>query len=150
MTHSIIIDTREPWPHPYAPYFSDNITVERGTLETGDIALAALPDAAVVERKTVTDLLGCIGKGRDRFERELKRSRYCGRFIVIIEGTFADVIQQSRGIHPSSLVGSLAAWQYRYCSFCFAGNTEMAAKMAERFLLTQVRDIDRQAKVLSA
>jgi hypothetical protein len=46
-----------------------------------------LPAGAVVERKTVNDLLACIGRERERFERELKRGRYVGRFIVIVEGT---------------------------------------------------------------
>jgi hypothetical protein len=33
--------------------------------------LAALPEGAVVERKTPGDLASCIGSGRERFEREL-------------------------------------------------------------------------------
>jgi ERCC4-type nuclease len=84
-----------------------------------DLCVAALPDGAVVERKTVPDLLSCIGKSRDRFERELKRSRYLGRLMVIVEGTLADVFAQSRGIHPSAIIGTLAAWQRRYAPFCF-------------------------------
>lgn len=71
----MLIDSREPWPHPFAAHFSNAVRLERGALETGDLALAALPDAAVVERKTVPDLLGCIGRERERFERELKRGR---------------------------------------------------------------------------
>ena len=132
----------------WTPYFSDNVTVVRGRLETGDLCVAALPDGAVVERKTVPDLLGCIGKSRDRFERELKRSRYLGRLIVIVEGTLADVLQQAREIHPNAIIGTLAAWQLRYCPVCFAGNAETAARVAERFLLSQVRDLKRQMDLL--
>ena len=83
MQHTIIIDTREDWPHVWAPHFFDKVQLVRGTLETGDLCLAALPDGAIVERKTVPNLLGCIGKGRDRFERELKRSRYVARLLVV-------------------------------------------------------------------
>jgi DNA excision repair protein ERCC-4 len=100
-------------------------------LETGDLALAALPDGAVVERKTVPDLLGCIGKSRERFERELKRSRHVGRLMIVVEGTLANVLAQSCGIHPSAIIGTLAAWQRRYTPICFAGNVETAAKIAE-------------------
>ncbi|MGC2578881.1 MAG: ERCC4 domain-containing protein [Terrimicrobiaceae bacterium] len=88
----IIVDTREPWSHPWAEYLPEGFQLERGTLETGDIALTALPPkAVVVERKTPTDLASCIGSGRERFERELRRGRYVGRLIVVIEGGLADV-----------------------------------------------------------
>ena len=70
---TLLIDTREPWPHPWGRYLPTGWLIERGVLETGDIALAALPDAGVVERKTPGDLVSCIGTGRERFERELKR-----------------------------------------------------------------------------
>jgi ERCC4-type nuclease len=69
---SILIDSREPWPHPWARYFSGGVKLTLDTLETGDLALSSIPDGAVIERKTVTDLLTCIGKGRERFEREVK------------------------------------------------------------------------------
>ena len=61
--YTILVDSRDPWPHPWAVHFSDAVKLRRGALETGDLALAALPDGAVVERKTVSDLLGCIGRG---------------------------------------------------------------------------------------
>ena len=142
----LLLDSREPWPHPWAAYFSPAVKLDRDCLETGDLALACFRDGAIVERKTASDLLGCIGKSRDRFERELKRSRYLGRLIVIVEGTLADVFAQSRGIHPSAIIGTLAAWQRRYAPVCFAGNVETAAKIAESFLLGQVREIERAAK----
>ncbi len=142
------IDTREPWPHPWAGFFAADVVLERSTLETGDIALSALPDAAVVERKSVSDLLGCIGRERERFERELCRGRYVGRLIVIVEGTLADVLSQSRGIHPNAIIGTLAAWQRRFSPVCFAGDVETAARVAESFLRGQVRDHERTAKAL--
>ncbi len=112
--------------------------------------LPALPDAAVVERKTVPDLLGCIGSNRQRFERELKRGRYVGRFMVIIEGTLADVIEKAQEmIHPASIIGTLAAWQRRYCPILFAGTPELAARVAESFLCSQIREVERQAKALA-
>ena len=51
-----------------------------------------------MERKTPSDMAGCIGANRERFERELKRGRYVGRMIVVIEGTLADGCVASRGI----------------------------------------------------
>ena len=95
----IIVDTREPWPHPWAEYLPEGFQLERGTLETGDIALSALPEGAVVERKTPADLASCIGSGRERFERELRRGRYVGRLIVAIESGLADVCSCRKAIN---------------------------------------------------
>ena len=114
----------------------------------GDIALAALPDGAVVERKTPGDLVSCIGGGRERFERELKRGRYCGRMIVVVEGSLADVVVAGRGPHHNAIIGTLAAWTLRYCPFVLAGSERIAADFAFRFLATQVRDTSRLAKAV--
>jgi DNA excision repair protein ERCC-4 len=140
---TLTIDTREPWPHPWALHFSADTLLERATLETGDIALSAIPDGAVVERKTVSDLLGCIGNGRDRFERELKRSRHCGRLLVIVEGSLPETLRARRGLTENAIIGTLAAFQRRYAPFCFAGSIEVAAKMAESFLRGQLREAGR-------
>ena len=89
-----------------------------------------LPGGAVVERKTRGDLASCIGVGRDRFERELKRGRSCGRMIVVVEGTLSDVVVTGRRMHHNAVVGTLAAWSLRYCPFVFAGSERMAADSA--------------------
>ena len=145
---NILADTREPDPHPWAKYLLDGWMLERGTLETGDLALAMLPEAGVVERKTPSDMAGCIGNGRERFERELRRGRYAGRMIVVIEGTLSDVAVAARGIHPNAVVGTLAAWTRRYCPFVFCGSERLAADFAFRFLAGQLRGIEGSANAL--
>lgn len=142
---TLTLDTREPWPHPWQPHLPDGWRMERGTLETGDIALAHVPEGAVIERKTAADLAGCLGRERERFERELRRGRYCGRFIVIVEDDLAAVITAARGIHRNAIIGTVAAWSLRYCPFIFAGNTATAAAFAFRALAAQVRDAGRTA-----
>jgi hypothetical protein len=117
-------------------------------LETGDVAIARLPDGVVIERKAPGDLACCVGSSRERFERELRRGRYCGRFIVVVEGTLGDVCSAARGMHHSSIVGSIAAWTARFCPFVFAGSVEAAADFSFRALASQVRDIERAAKAL--
>lgn len=146
---SVTVDTREPWPHPWADHLPDGWTLERGTLETGDLCLSALPDGAIVERKTATDLIGCMTKGRDRFERELARSRYAGRFVVVVEADLPDVLRAARGMSESSVIGTLAAWQRRYTGFVFAGSVKTAAQYSWRFLGGQVKEIQQNAKALS-
>lgn len=145
----IIFDTREPDPHPWAQYLPEGWTAESGTLETRDVAIARLPDGVVIERKTASDLAGCIGSSRERFERELKRSRYAGRFLVVCEGTMIDVCQAAPGINQNAIVGTLAAWTARYCPFIFAGTVQAAANFSFRALQSQVRDIQRKGKALA-
>jgi ERCC4-type nuclease len=111
--------------------------------------LSALPEGAVIERKTPTDMASCIGANRERFEKELKRGRYVGRMIVVIEGTLADVCAASRGIGHNAIVGTLAAWTLRYCPFVFCGSQQAAAEFAFRFLAAQVRDAKRMVNAIS-
>lgn len=144
----LTIDTRDPWPHPWAAYFPDGTKLERGTLETGDLCLSALPDGAVVERKTVPDFLAALGRERERFERELARSRYLGAFCIIVEGDLRDVCAQARGMNIASIYGTVATWSRRFGPILFAGNTASAADLAYRFLAGQVREIERAAKAL--
>jgi len=146
---TVIFDTREPSPHPWERFLPAGWAFEIGTLETGDVALACLPDGVVIERKTPGDLAGCIGASRERFERELKRSRYCGRFIVICEGSLADVCHASRGLNENAIAGTVAAWTTRYCPIVFAGTVAAAADFAFRALSAQVRDIERAAKAIN-
>jgi hypothetical protein len=152
MQHTIICDTREVWPdHPFRPYFSPNIELRREKLDTGDMCLAALPEGAVIELKhSASDLLTCLGSQRDRFTRELMRSRHSGSFMVLCSFTLADLLREAREVHPNAIIGTLAAWQRRYAPFCFAGNVETAAKIAESFLLGQVKEIQRDAGRLLA
>ncbi len=145
---TITIDTREPWPHPWAPHFPADVRLVRGTLETGDIALAALPDGAVVERKTIPDFLAAIGRERKRFDLEIKRARYLGSFAIIVEGSFADVLSanHARGLLTDAAIsGTIASWTRRGAPVLFAGSVRAAADMAYRFLSGQVREIERAA-----
>ena len=140
---TILVDTREAWPHVYRRHLSSNVQLERSTLETGDFALFGLIDGAVVERKTVTDLLGCMTSNRDRFERELARSRHVGSFCIIVEGTFADCIESRGGFSEASLFGTVAAWSRRYAPIIFAGSERHAAELTWRFLAGQVTEARR-------
>ncbi len=148
----LTIDTREPWPHPWTPHFPDGTTVERATMETGDLCVSALPDGVCVERKTTADFLAAIGRERARFDLEVKRSRYCGSFAIIVEGTLADVLtaNHARGmITTASILGSIAAWTRRGAPVLFAGTQAAAAELAYRMLAGQVKDIREGAKAIA-
>ena len=149
---TLTIDTREPWPHPWVAFLPADVRLQRATLETGDLALSALPDGAVVERKTVPDFLAAVGRERKRFDLEVKRARYCGSFVIIVEGTFGDVLtaNHARGLlTEAAIAGTVASWTRRGAPVLFAGSVHAAADLAYRFLAGQVREIERTAKALS-
>lgn len=147
---SLTVDTREPWPHPWRRWLPSHVELERAALDTGDFALAGLPDGAVVERKTVSDFLGCMTSGRERFERELARGRYVGRFVVIVEGALAGCIASRGGLSEASLLGTVAAWTRRYCPILFAGSERHAAELAWRYLTGQVHEAHKIVKATEA
>ena len=60
-----IVDTREQRPLNLAP-----LRTEAGTLVTGDYSVKGLVEVVAIERKSLPDLLACIGQERERFDRE--------------------------------------------------------------------------------
>jgi len=136
---TILLDTREPDPHPWPPFWPD-ATTERATLACGDVCLSGNADVAV-ERKTPEDLLSCMTASRDRFERELRRATHLASFAVVVSGSLADLLQRRRGLAVASILGTLAAWQRRYRHpFVFAGNDGLAADFTWRFLVQPFRE----------
>jgi DNA excision repair protein ERCC-4 len=103
---------------------------ERASIETGDLVLAGLSERAAVEKKTPSGLITGMSSARDRFERELARSRYLGRFVVVVEGSLQDVLAARRQMSEPSVIGTLAAWQRRYTDIFVAGSVKLAAESA--------------------
>ena len=63
-----VVDTREQCPLDLSP-----LTTVVGTLATGDYSVKGLVDVVAIERKSLSDLLGCIGQSRERFDKEIMR-----------------------------------------------------------------------------
>jgi hypothetical protein len=68
----IIMDT-----HEQAPLAFHGLSTERATLSTGDYScmcdVVNLRGVVAIERKSISDLLGCVGQQRPCLERELSR-----------------------------------------------------------------------------
>ncbi|NQU21949.1 MAG: hypothetical protein HQ567_11755 [Candidatus Nealsonbacteria bacterium] len=62
-TITAVIDTREQTPLDLSP-----LQTIPGTLATGDYSVRGLEHVVAVERKSLPDLLGCIGRDRSRFD----------------------------------------------------------------------------------
>jgi hypothetical protein len=90
----ILIDSREQLPFTFEREKYAGTVVEVGTLCTGDYSLAGLTDKVVAERKPLSDLVACLGRERERFERELQRA--------------------------AAQTGATHYWQHKYTAICFA------------------------------
>ena len=133
----IIQDSREQAPYAFnAPKYA-GVSVEVGTLQTGDYSLRGLEDKVAVERKSLPDLVQCLGRERERFERELQRGAALDAFAVVVEASWSDLASgnfRSR-IHPHAACQSVLAFMARYrVTFLFAGSRPAAEYVTWGFL----------------
>jgi DNA excision repair protein ERCC-4 len=139
----IVIDTREQTPF----VFPEGVQTVGGTLQSGDYSLQGFTDLVTIERKSLPDMVGCIGQGRERFERELIRLRGYRYKAVVIEanlkqceagGWYKPVTtngKPKKGITPAQLLGSIASWRVKYgVEFIYACNAEYGANETYRLL----------------
>ncbi len=106
----ILIDSREQSPFAFQHEKYTGTVTEVGTLDTGDYSLAGLTDRVAVERKSLPDLVACLGRERERFEREMQ-------------------------LNPHSACQSVLAFTARYrIPFLFAGSRAGAEYVCWGFL----------------
>ena len=121
---TIVVDSREQRPYAFT-YEKYAATVQPGALAVGDYSLAGLTDKVAVERKELSDLVACLGRDRERFERELQRGAALDAFCVVVEAPWSDLalgIYQSK-MNPHAACQSVAAFMGRYrVPFIFSGN----------------------------
>lgn len=112
-----IIDTREQLRLPLPMKWV------LGTLHTGDYSLVGLERFVRIERKNFEDFLGCVGRGRIRFDKEIERLRAFQTSVLLIEGTWEMLesgewpeyvdrqgeIKKSK-VKPQAAYGSVLGW----------------------------------------
>lgn len=135
----IIIDSREQAPFTFSGswYADKGVSTAPGALTVGDYSLAGLQDRVAVERKELGDLIQCLGRERDRFERELMRAAALDSFAVVVEADWGDIAHghyRSR-LNPHAACQSVLAFAGRYrIPFLFAGTRDAAQYMVWGFL----------------
>lgn len=133
----IIIDSREQRPYIFPAPLYGGVTTETGTLPLGDYSLAGLTDRVAIERKSLPDLVMCLGRERERFERELMRAAALDAFAVVCECTWAEITggQYRSNLNPHAASQSLLAFMARYGHpFIFAGDRNGAEYACHGFL----------------
>ena len=131
-----VIDSREQTPSDLAPLRS-----ERRTLATGDYTLAGLEHVVAIERKSLPDLLGCVGRDRGRFDREVQRMLGYPVRALVVESSWAAIEAgewRSR-LKPSHVIGSLLGWQAEGLPVLMLDNHERCGRYVSRMLFTVAR-----------
>jgi ERCC4-type nuclease len=149
---TVLIDTREQHPYRFEGLRSDAregrrplaVQTERATLRSGDYSLCAWCDYVAVERKSVSDLFGTLGQGRERFERELLRLAEMEFAAVVVEANWSEVLapQPHSQLNPKTVHRSVIAWQQRHprVHWWFCGDRWLAEVTTFRILERWWRD----------
>ena len=145
-----IIDTREQTPLvlEYSP--GKILESETSTLYTGDYSLCGLQDRVAIERKSLDDLMGCVGTHRDRFEKEILRLRGYETRAIVIESTWK-IIENGKyrsRIKPTQAIGSIMGWIAAGIPVTLAGNHQRAGVFVARMLYITARRRYNELKAL--
>lgn len=122
---TVVIDSREQRPFTFEGFRTDSRqryaplvvpTVVAG-LGQGDYSLLGHEHRMAVERKSLADLYGTLGQGRERFERELQRLHQLEWAMVVVEADWEDILcrpPELSKLNPKTIFRSVIAWMQRY------------------------------------
>jgi DNA excision repair protein ERCC-4 len=131
-----ICDSREQIPLDLSP-----LRVSRGTLPTGDYSVTGLEHEIALERKSLPDLVMCVGVERERFEREVQRLLAYPVRAVIVEATMAQI--EAGGwrskVPPQAVMGSCLSWISLGLPIIFAGDHTAAGRYCAKMLFLAAR-----------
>ncbi len=131
-----ICDTREQLPLDLG-----EMPMTRGTLATGDYSIAGLEHVIAVERKSLDDLLGCVGRERERFDRECQRLLAYPCRAIVVESSWAALEAGGwrSAVSPASALGSVIGWACQGIPIFMVGDHERAGKYVARLLFLAAR-----------
>lgn len=144
---TLLVDTREQRPYVFSSAHRRDLAwggVRHEALDAGDYSaeLDGEPLPVFIERKSLGDLFGVIGQGRDRFERELERlasemAQNGGPAYILVEATAAQVREGYERSHVSgeAALGSLLHWSVLYGVHpLFAGDRILGKRITQGIL----------------
>lgn len=147
---AILVDSREQLPLDIQAYPTEVVG-----LPVGDYGIRGFSDwtnpAFIIERKSLSDLIGSLTSGRERYMREIEKMRQFQFAAIVIEATEWEVERweyQSKTT-PQSILQSLAAISVRTnVHVIWAMDRPGAVKHIERLVRQFVRGFEKQMKAL--
>ncbi len=146
----IVIDSREQIPFGFRGY--TDTTTQVGSLQAGDYSIPGLETLVAVERKSLPDLVACLGRERNRFERELERLRSYEAAAVVVEAPMSDLVTGNyrSKLNPTAAFESVIAFQCRYrLPFHFAQDRRGAERYTHSFLRHYWRTVERRYRAVA-
>ena len=136
-------DSREQKPYQF------ETPSEVGTILVGDYSICGLEDCISIERKSIDDLIGCLTTGRERFEKELHKSKALDYMALVIEASLSDIVngRYRSDMNPKSAIQSLLAFSVRYrLPIFFAENREYGQRITESLLTKYAHEVEKKFK----
>lgn len=145
-----IVDTREQRPLSLEYKEGCKLKSESGTLYTGDYSLKGFEKHVAIERKSLDDLMGCIGTQRERFEKEIVRLQSYPVKCLVCETNWHTIetgAYRSR-VRPSSAIGTLMGWICQGIPVVMTDTHDRAGIFVARMLYITARRRYRELKSL--
>ena len=148
---TLIQATREQIPLTIHGY---PVVIEK--LPVGDYGIRGLSDWTnpefIIERKSLDDLVGSLGRDRERFMKEIHMLRRFKFAAIVVESDREDVVNSAyrSRMSPQSVLSSLNAIIVRSgVHLIWAGDPESAAREVENLVRQFVRGIEKQFKAVN-
>ncbi|MHC4405410.1 MAG: ERCC4 domain-containing protein [Planctomycetota bacterium] len=140
-----VIDTREQIPLSLEP-----LQVEYGTLTTGDYSVKGLEHVVAIERKSLPDLLACVGTERARFEKQVQRLLAYPVRALAVEASWSDIEagQWASKVTPQAALGSLLGWVTSGLPVIMGSDHTRCGRYVARLLYTAARRRYRECREL--
>ena len=149
----VIVDSREQKPFEFTDVGYNNVSVTRDILYIGDYSIFGCQNEIAIERKSLPDLMNCLGRDRDRFIRQLQRGRGLESYSVVIEASWIDLAQGNymAKIHPHAACQSICSFIARMgIPFVFAGSRKAAEYIVYSILTQYANGIRRRLRAVEA
>lgn len=145
-TLTALVDTREQ-----TPLTLPGLRTERATLPTGDYSLLGLEHVIAIERKSLPDLLGCVGRERDRFEREIQRLLAFPVRSLVVEADWRDIEAGDwrSKLNPKQVGASLVSWHVQGLPVVMAGTPKRAGQLVASMLHRTAQHRYRELRALT-
>lgn len=123
---SLIVDNREQAPFRFSGipatakegggYVVPRLITDRA-LATGDYSIDGMEAECCIERKSLADLFGSVGREHQRFEREFERMAAMKFSAVVVEADEYQLIHnppRHSKLDPRIVLSTVEAWAVRY------------------------------------
>jgi len=117
----IQVDQREKAPYRFEGIEKDDqeivVPTESVHIKTGDYTIRGLSDKIAIERKSLVDLYGSVGRNRDRFCAEHERLAQFERAAVVIEASWYTIMHwppDMSKLSPRVVWRTHASWFTRF------------------------------------